>query len=124
MGSPIKIIDLVRVDKIICCEPNVDIDIKITGSRPGEKKTEELSNSKENLDKTRHDKIFVLDNKNLNYREISKIVSKVTELEDDFKSRDPKKIRLLISSVLDEYNPPTFKGIKRRINADKIKAEA
>ena len=46
MGSPI-IIDLAsELIKLSGYEPNVDIDIKITGSRPREKKTEELSNSK------------------------------------------------------------------------------
>ena len=126
MGSPIKIIDLAsELIKLSGFEPYVDIDIQITGARPGEKKTEELSNSKENLDTTKHDKIFVLDNKNFNNLEISKTVSKTIELEDDFKSMDPKKIRSLISSVLEEYNPMVnIKGIEKIMKTDKIKARA
>ncbi len=124
MGSPIKIIDLAsELIKLSGYEPDVDIDIKITGSRPGEKKTEELSNSKEDLDKTKHDKIFVLDNKNMNDLEISKTVSKIRNLENDFKSIDPKKVRSLISSVLDEYNP-VIESVKGMMNTNKIKAEA
>ena len=67
MGSPIKIIDIsFKLIKLSGLNQML-ILIKDYWSRPGEKKNKELSNSKENLDKTRHDKIFVLDNKNLNY---------------------------------------------------------
>ena len=63
MGEPIKIIDLATdLIKLSGYEPDLEIPIKITGTRPGEKKTEELSFPAENLDKTKHNKIFVTNN--------------------------------------------------------------
>ena len=67
MGKPIKILDIANeLIKLSGFEPIVDIDIKITGSRPGEEKIEELSLPDEKLDNTTHDKIFVLKNSDLN----------------------------------------------------------
>ena len=40
-------------------EPYEDIDIQVTGLRPGEKLYEELLLSEEGLQETTHDKIFV-----------------------------------------------------------------
>ena len=40
-------------------EPNEDIDIEITGLRPGEKLYEELLMNEEGLKATKHNKIFV-----------------------------------------------------------------
>ena len=63
MGKTIKIIDLASdLIRLSGYEPGNDISIEITGTRPGEKKIEELSLDSENLDKTKHDKIFVLKN--------------------------------------------------------------
>ena len=44
MGRPIKIVDLAReLIKLSGYEPDLDIHIEFTGTRPGEKKIEELS---------------------------------------------------------------------------------
>lgn len=60
MGKPVKIYDLaVSLIKLSGFEPDVDIPIKITGLRPGEKLYEELLMAEEGLEKTQHDKIFV-----------------------------------------------------------------
>lgn len=63
MGEPVKIIDLAR-DLILLSgfKPEVDIGIEFIGLRPGEKLYEELHLSDEDVDKTSHDKIFVLKN--------------------------------------------------------------
>lgn len=62
MGEPVRIMDL--AEKLIRAygyEPNVDMEIKITGLRPGEKLYEELlmESERDRMRKTAHKKIFV-----------------------------------------------------------------
>ncbi|MCL1808667.1 MAG: polysaccharide biosynthesis protein [Clostridiales bacterium] len=60
MGDPMKIMDLAEnVIKLSGYTPNVDIDIAVTGLRPGEKLYEELLMAEEGVEKTAHDKIYV-----------------------------------------------------------------
>ena len=122
MGDPIKIIDLAADLIRLSGFDADDIPIKIIGSRPGEKKTEELANQLENLDKTKHDKIFVLDN----FEELSEhsleVISKIEKLESQLNERNASKIKSVLCSILEEYKPDQY------INEDsyikKNKAEA
>ncbi|MBO5667282.1 MAG: polysaccharide biosynthesis protein, partial [Firmicutes bacterium] len=60
MGNPVKIMDLAeKLIRLSGFEPYVDIDIKVTGLRPGEKLYEELLLDEEGIKTTTHDKIFV-----------------------------------------------------------------
>lgn len=60
MGEPVKIYDLAEtLIKLTGYVPNVDIPIKITGLRPGEKLYEEILMAEEGLTSTKHDKIFI-----------------------------------------------------------------
>lgn len=61
MGRPVKIYDLAAdLIRMSGYEPDVDIKIEVTGFRPGEKLFEELFFGGETIDKTSHDKIFIL----------------------------------------------------------------
>lgn len=60
MGKPVKIYDLAcDLIRLSGFEPHKDIEIKITGLRPGEKLYEELLMAEEGLGSTKHEKIFV-----------------------------------------------------------------
>lgn len=60
MGKPVKILNLAkRMIKLSGFEPYRDIDIKITGLRPGEKLYEELLNDKSTTQPTHHPKIMI-----------------------------------------------------------------
>lgn len=78
MGEPIKIFDL-AVNMIILSglEYPEDIDIKITGLRPGEKIYEELLADGENTKPTYHDKIMIAKTKKI---DLESIESKILEL--------------------------------------------
>lgn len=71
MGDQVKIYDLaVKMIKLYGYEPNKDIDIKITGLRPGEKLYEERLMAEEGLQKTANELISIgkpllIDEKNL-----------------------------------------------------------
>lgn len=60
MGKPVKILELAK-DLITLSgfRPYHDIDIVVTGIRPGEKLCEELEITEEGMSKTRHPKIFI-----------------------------------------------------------------
>jgi FlaA1/EpsC-like NDP-sugar epimerase len=60
MGEAVKIYDLaIKMVKLSGLEPNKDIEIQITGLRPGEKLYEELLSNNENTIKTHHPKIRI-----------------------------------------------------------------
>ena len=60
MGEPVKIYDLaVSLIKLSGLQPDIDIPIKITGLRPGEKLYEEILMTEEGLKSTEHSKIFI-----------------------------------------------------------------
>ena len=60
MGEPVRIMDLAEnVIRLSGYVPNVDIDIVVTGLRPGEKLYEELLLDEEGIEKTAHNKIYV-----------------------------------------------------------------
>ncbi len=60
MGDPVKIYDLaINMIKLSGLEPFKDIDIKITGLRPGEKLYEEMLMREEGLEQTPNSMIFI-----------------------------------------------------------------
>jgi len=60
MGKPVPVVDLARkMIRLSGLVPGVDIDIKYTGLRPGEKLYEELLNDAENTLPTHHEKILI-----------------------------------------------------------------
>ena len=60
MGEPVRIVDLARdLIRLSGLEPDVDVGIRFTGIRPGEKLFEELALETENTVRTHHPKVFV-----------------------------------------------------------------
>ena len=63
MGEPVKIVDLAReLITLSGFRPEEDIEIALTGPRPGEKLFEELSLDGEDMQCTRHSKISIWKN--------------------------------------------------------------
>jgi FlaA1/EpsC-like NDP-sugar epimerase len=61
MSQPVKIIDMARqMIELSGYKPDLDIEIKITGLRPGEKLYEELRHTEETHEPTEHPRIFKL----------------------------------------------------------------
>ena len=106
MGKPIKIIDIANdLIRLSGYEPELDIPIQFTGTRPGEKKVEELSLPSEELDKTKHDKILVLNNLNINEEEVSEVILGLEKLKSGLSGKTANQVRSMLSSILPEYKP-------------------
>ena len=82
MGESIKIIDLARqMIKLSGLELGKDIDIKITGLRPGEKLFEELLSNSENTMPTHHNKILIGKVKEYDFKQIKSEIDKLNNTE-------------------------------------------
>ncbi|MCA0132684.1 nucleoside-diphosphate sugar epimerase/dehydratase [Winogradskyella alexanderae] len=118
MGEPIKIFNL-ATNMIVLSGLRYpeDIDIKITGLRPGEKIYEELLADGENTKKTYHEKIMIAKSRHV---DIEKVGNKINELTNINSLSQPLEIVALIKSLIPEYisNNSTFEVLddKNAIN--------
>ncbi len=86
MGSPVKIYDLAyELIRLSGLEINVDVEIKFTGLRPGEKLYEEVLMDEEGLDNTPHKKIFVGTPFKIEYNSLRKDLLDLQKLLDKSK---------------------------------------
>lgn len=103
MGEPVKIIDLAReMITLSGLRVGEDIEIKVTGIRPGEKLYEELSVLGENMGKTTHEKIYVWRNKKEDWSRICSLMEKLINDADDLATVD---IRKRLCEIVPEYRP-------------------
>jgi FlaA1/EpsC-like NDP-sugar epimerase len=101
MGESVKIIDLAK--KIITLsglELGKDIDIKITGLRPGEKLYEELLANEENTLPTHHDKILIAKIRAADSHDISKIDQLINSLQIDSNSELVQKMKDIVPEFI------------------------
>ena len=101
MGKPVKIYDLAcNLIKLSGYEPNVDIEIKVTGLRPGEKLYEELLMDEEGLTNTSHEKIFI--GKPV-FSDINTVKEYIKLLSDAVETGDSEVIKDAIKKVVPTY---------------------
>ena len=113
MGKPVRIYDLaVNLIRLSGYEPNVDIPIKITGLRPGEKLYEELLMEEEGLQKTRHEKIFIGQPGKFEFEEIK---SKIEELVYVATTKSITDLKLKLKEVVPTYEEPSHHLDKEKI---------
>jgi FlaA1/EpsC-like NDP-sugar epimerase len=103
MGVPIKIADMAQdLIRLSGFEPNVDIDIRYVGLRPGEKLMEELITDGEGIVETSHKKIMVLKGQAC---EIEKLNGSIDEIMELVAKEDGEGIKRKLREVLPEYAP-------------------
>ncbi len=102
MGKPIKILDMAeRMIRLSGLKPYEDIDIEITGLRPGEKLYEELLNDTSTSLPTYHPKIMVSKMPTLDYGEIILKIQEIVALSEFGKGKEiVKKLKELIPEFL------------------------
>lgn len=110
MGEPVKIIDLARdLIKLSGFEPDKDIEIKITGLRPGEKLYEELLMDEEGLESTKHEKIFIGQHIDIDYEIMTKRLNNLKNIVDNETDED------VVEYVQEMV--PTYKRDNHQVNA-------
>lgn len=111
MGEPVKIYDMaIKLIKLSGLEPNVDIQIKVTGLRPGEKLYEELLMAEEGLTETKHDKIHVARPSDIDMEKLEAKLAKLQYLLDNTNNEQKDEIKDVISEVV-----PTYRNLEKEL---------
>ena len=104
MGEPVKIYDMaVNLIKLSGYEPNVDIQIKVTGLRPGEKLYEELLMAEEGLTETKHDKIFIAPPSNIEMKDVEEKLEKLNGVIHNCTNEQKEEIKEVMKEVVPTY---------------------
>jgi len=104
MNAPVKIIDMARqMIELSGYKPDIDIEIKITGLRPGEKLYEELRHSEECHAPTEHKRIFKLKNESAP----EDVAAWLAELRTVALGGDRNAIKRTMKRLVPEYTPFT-----------------
>lgn len=121
MGDPVKIMDmaedLIRLHNL---EPGKDIQIEITGLRPGEKLFEELLNAEEGVLETGHKEIFkAVCSRQLTAEELE---SKIADLFNHISNGNTEYVREYLKSIVPSYS---YKGekSKKKVNGETVDAD-
>jgi FlaA1/EpsC-like NDP-sugar epimerase len=100
MGDPVRIMDLARdLIRLSGFEPDEEIQIQVTGLRPGEKLYEELLLDEEGISKTIHEKIFV---GRPIFTDYEKILGHLEDLQMAMESKNAN-IKQLVSQIVPTY---------------------
>lgn len=103
MGEPVKIVDLAReMITLSGLRPGDDVEIKITGVRPGEKLYEELSVTGENMGRTTHEKIYVWRNRKEDWPRVCKRMADLIAAADDL---TPEQLKAKLAELVPEFSP-------------------
>ena len=109
MGEPVKIYDMaVKLIKLSGLEPDVDIQIKVTGLRPGEKLYEEILMAEEGLSETKHDKIHIAKPSKIDMDMLQQKLDKLTHLLETANNEQKDEIKDVISDVV-----PTYRNLEK-----------
>jgi FlaA1/EpsC-like NDP-sugar epimerase len=103
MGKPIKIADMARqLIKLSGRIPDVEIKIKYTGLREGEKLYEELVTDGEGIVETGHEKIMVLRGVQEDY---NRLLAGIEQLCEKANEHDTNGIKKIMQKIIPEYQP-------------------
>jgi FlaA1/EpsC-like NDP-sugar epimerase len=102
MSHPVKIVDMARqMIELSGYKPDIDIEIKITGLRPGEKLYEELRHTEETHETTEHPRIFKLKTDAC----VEGVDLWLEELRAVSTGGDAKAIKQTMKRLVPEYTP-------------------
>lgn len=120
MGEPVKIIDMAKdLIRLHGLKPYRDIQIKITGRRPGEKLFEELLNAEEGVIETEHKEIF----KALGSRKLTTelLHTTIAQLFDHLRGKNDAPVRDLLKKIVPTYSYKTKQELEVKRSDKEVK---
>ena len=106
MGEPVKIYDLAKsLIELSGYTLGEDMEIEITGMRPGEKLYEELLMNEENLEETKHEKIFITESMDFTMNDIEEKLDMFREILSD-ETTSKEKIKDTMKKCVPTYKEP------------------
>jgi FlaA1/EpsC-like NDP-sugar epimerase len=112
MGEPVRIMDLARNMIILSgFRPGEDIDIKITGIRPGEKLFEELRTKGEDIGPTVHPKVLIWKHQPVSWDRVQRAFQ---QFEDLRRESDWKSVVTCLRELVPEFEPQNTPASFRR----------
>ena len=113
MGEPVKIYDLAKsLIELSGYTLGEDMEIEITGMRPGEKLYEELLMDEENLEETKHEKIFITEPMDLTMDEVEDKLDMFRKIIDN-ENTSKEEIKQTMKECVPTYREP------EEVNGDK-----
>jgi FlaA1/EpsC-like NDP-sugar epimerase len=102
MGEPVKIVDIAEeLIRIHGMEPYRDIDIQLTGLRPGEKLFEEILTAEEGTDASIHEKVFVSRNsEGYSLEEIENILAEFEAPLREYTPDSEERVKALLKNYV------------------------
>ncbi len=102
MGKPQKVIDVARqLIELSGLKPDIDIEIKIIGLRPGEKMFEEIQHTREEYSPTNNERIFRFTGPTLEYSDLNQILKEINILI----LKENEICKKGVQQLIPEYNP-------------------
>ena len=106
MGEPVKIYDLAKsLIELSGYTLGKDMEIEITGMRPGEKLYEELLMNEENLESTKHDKIFITESMDFTMEDIEEKLDMFRKIVND-EHTSKEEIKETMKKCVPTYREP------------------
>ena len=103
MGEPVNILQLAETMVSLCgLTPYRDIDIVVTGIRPGEKLFEEILTTKEGMSRTSHERLFIAQQERMEYDVVAGYLS---QLERASRFDDLDTILHVLGRLVPSYEP-------------------
>ena len=124
MGEPVRIMDLAtNMIGLAGLVPHEDIEIRISGLRPGEKLFEELRMEGEDISSTYHEKIKIFTGARLTRRELEAWLAPLQALVE---TRNRTAVRDHLRTLVPEYQPqgatpPDLQPVQGRTEASELR---
>lgn len=102
MGEPVRIVDIAKdLISLSGLKPGEDIEIKFTGTRPGEKLFEEILTAEEGTISSKYEKIFVARKNGVSIEELDSKLEKLFKATND---GDTDRIRYHFSEMVPNFS--------------------